>query len=122
MSSAPATITDRRDSPAQTVMRTFRDRPVVPDDPAGPVLGRRDLRGGRLARQINRRRVRTEMKAHRPNAEQPIEGGGEHVLAGVLLHVIEAPRPVNLPVHGAIARMRASLRSGAGSEIPKFGP
>ena len=30
MSSTPATVAERRDSPAQTVMRTFRDRPVVP--------------------------------------------------------------------------------------------
>lgn len=30
MSSAPAAVTERRDSAAQTVMRTFRDRPTVP--------------------------------------------------------------------------------------------
>jgi ribose transport system permease protein len=30
MSSAPATVDERRDGPAQAVMRTFRDRPVVP--------------------------------------------------------------------------------------------
>ncbi|MFL5685078.1 MAG: ABC transporter permease [Chloroflexota bacterium] len=30
MTSAPAAVTERRESAAQTVMRTFRDRPVVP--------------------------------------------------------------------------------------------
>jgi ribose transport system permease protein len=30
MSSTPATVVERRDSPAQTLMRSFRDRPVVP--------------------------------------------------------------------------------------------
>ena len=30
MSSTPATVAERPESPAQTVMRTFRDRPVVP--------------------------------------------------------------------------------------------
>jgi ribose transport system permease protein len=30
MTSTPATVTERRDGPAQAMMRTFRDRPVVP--------------------------------------------------------------------------------------------
>ena len=36
------------------------------------------------------------MEAFGADAEQPIERRRQHVLAGVLLHVIEAPRPVDL--------------------------
>jgi len=39
------------------------------------------------------------MKAHRPHLAQLVEGRREHVLPRVLLHVIEPPRPVDLPVH-----------------------
>jgi hypothetical protein len=38
------------------------------------------------------------MKTHGPNTEQTIHGGGEDVLAGVLLHVIEATGPIDHPM------------------------
>ena len=41
-----------------------------------------------------------EMKADGPGREQPLEGGRQQMLPGVLLHVIESPRPGNLAVHG----------------------
>ena len=36
-----------------------------------------------------------EVKADGSGAEQPVERGRQHVLAGVLLHVIEAALPVD---------------------------
>jgi hypothetical protein len=36
------------------------------------------------------------MKAHRPRAAHAQNRRGQHVLPGVLLHVIEPPRPVDL--------------------------
>ena len=40
-----------------------------------------------------------QVEALGAHAEQPIERRRQHVLAGVLLHVIEAARPVDLAVH-----------------------
>ena len=74
-----------------------RHRPVLPDDAVGFVLGARDLGRVELAREIDRRGLGAEMETLGPRAEQPIERGRQHVLAGVLLHVIEAPRPVDRP-------------------------
>jgi hypothetical protein len=39
------------------------------------------------------------VKAHGPVLEQPVEGGREQVLAGVLLHVVEPAPPCDLAVH-----------------------
>ena len=49
------------------------------------------------------------MKTDRADAEQPIERGRQHVLPGVLLHVIEPARPVDLPV--GPRRQRRAARS-----------
>ncbi len=37
------------------------------------------------------------MKTPRSQAKHPIDGRREDVLAGMLLHVVEAPRPVDRP-------------------------
>ena len=84
-----------------------RHRPVVPDDPVGLGLGGLDLLGGEDLVEVDRAGVGPEVEAHRPRLEQPVEGGRQHVLAGVLLHVIESPGPVDLAVDG-----------GAGGERP----
>ncbi len=41
------------------------------------------------------------MKTFGSCARDPIECSGEHVLTGVLLHVFEAPCPINRAVDGA---------------------
>ena len=41
------------------------------------------------------------MKTFRSRTGHAIEGGGEDVLAGVLLHVLEPAGPVDRTVHGA---------------------
>ena len=43
--------------------------------------------------------VRPEMEADGSDLEQAIERGRQHVLAGVLLHVLEPARPVDPAVH-----------------------
>ena len=81
-------------------------RPIFPDDAVGLGLGRGDLDGAHLAREIDRRRLRAEMKAHRPDVEETIERRRQHVLAGMLLHVVEAPAPVDFAVHDVADRRR----------------
>ena len=54
-----------------------------------------------------------EMEAHSPRTEQPIERGRQHVLAGVLLHVVEAARPVDDAVD-ALADGRGGACSALG--------
>ena len=45
------------------------------------------------------------MKTFRPRTGHTIESGGEDVLAGVLLHVLEPAGPVDRTVHGARLEM-----------------
>src|SRR5262249_49619860 len=73
-------------------------RPILPDDPVRLALGAVNLLRRDLAREIDGRVLHAEMKALGPDAEQAIEGGRQHVLTRVLLHVIEPPRPVDRPV------------------------
>ncbi len=40
-----------------------------------------------------------QVEADGARGEEPVEGRRQQVLAGVLLHVIESPRPLNLSVH-----------------------
>ena len=67
---------------------------------------------GHFARQIDRRRELPHVEALGADAEQPIERRRQHVLAGVLLHVIEAPRPVDLAADD-LAGLQASPRRRA---------
>ena len=64
------------------------------------------VRRRRLARKVDRRDLRAHVEAHGPVVEEPIERRRQHVLPGVLLHVIEAARPVDLA--GDASRLRAS--------------
>jgi len=41
-----------------------------------------------------------EVKGNGLEIEELDERGGKQVLAGVLLHVVDAARPIDLPVHG----------------------
>src|SRR5262249_32073972 len=70
-----------------------------PDDAVRFLFGRADFIRQRLTTEIDRRHVRAEVKAHGPDFEEPLEGGRQDVLAGVLLHVVEASRPVDGAVH-----------------------
>jgi hypothetical protein len=51
------------------------------------------------AAAVDRRLGRAHVETDGLHAEQPIEGRRQDVLAGVLLHVIEPPRPVDLAAH-----------------------
>ena len=86
------------------------DGPVLPHDPVRFVFGGGEIARRQLARDVDRRGRGPEMEAHRPRAEQPIERGRQHVLAGVLLHVVEPARPVDGAVHGLPRREDASAR------------
>ena len=55
---------------------------------------------GHLTAKVDCRRLRAEVEALGPRAKHPVEGGRQHVLSGVLLHVIEPPRPIDRTVHG----------------------
>ena len=72
-----------------------RHRAIFPDDAVGLVFRAPDLRRRQLARQVDGRVLGAEMKALGPGVQQAIEGRRQHVLAGVLLHVIEAAGPVD---------------------------
>ena len=88
-----------------------------PDDPprrrGWPRPRRGRSRSPSLARQIDRRGLSAEVKALGARAEQPIERRRQHVLAGVLLHVIEAPRPVDRALDRAGGRQRDRRRAAA---------
>jgi hypothetical protein len=71
-----------------------RHRPILPDEAVRVGFRGRNLRRRQLARHVDRRRLGAEMKAHRAHAKQFVDRRRQHVLAGVLLHVIEAPRPI----------------------------
>jgi hypothetical protein len=46
---------------------------------------------------VHRAHFSPEMKSHGVGIEHLLEGSGQNVLTGVLLHVIEAARPINHP-------------------------
>src|SRR5439155_16520190 len=75
------------------------DGTILPDDEVRLSFGRREVARRELPSEIDRRHRRTEMKADCPDAEHPVERGRQHVLTGVLLHMIEAPRPVDDTMH-----------------------
>src|ERR1019366_2681678 len=92
------------------IRKPDRHRPVFPHDPVRFGFGRGDVGGLQLASQVDGRDIGAEMKAHRPRAEQPVERGRQYVLPGMLLHVIEAARPVDHAVN-ALADLQG-LRVG----------
>ena len=83
------------------------DRPVLPDDAVGFVHRRGHLARRRLARQIDGARVAAQVKALGPIREQPIERRRQHVLARVLLHVVETASPVDRAAHRGPFRREA---------------
>ena len=85
------------------VLELDGDRPVLEDDLVGAALGVED----RAWFDGQRLRDRwwsfgAEVKADGFQAEELLEDGGEQVLAGVLLHVVEAAGPVEGAVDGPV--------------------
>jgi hypothetical protein len=75
--------------------------------PVGVVDGPRHIVRRYLCREIDRARVRSEVEALGAVREQAIEGRRQHVLAGVLLHVLETPNPVHRSGHDGPRLQRA---------------
>ena len=73
------------------------NRPVLPDNRVGLVLRRGQLVGRHLARQIDRGHVAPHVETHRLDATGAFECCRQQMLAGVLLHVIDAAGPVDPP-------------------------
>ena len=72
-----------------------RDGPIVPDDPVRLVFDAIDVGSRDDPVQIDGRRCGAEVEALGPCPREPVERRGEHVLPCVLLHVLEAPGPVD---------------------------
>ena len=76
------------------------DGTVLKDDVVGPPLGVEN--GARLqgaAFEIDAGTLRAQMEAHGMQSEPLFEHGREQMLAGVLLHVIEAAAPIDGALH-----------------------
>ena len=67
-----------------------RDRTVLPHDPVRIVFCAGDLLRRHLTAKVDGRAVGAEVEALGARLQQRVERGREHVLAGVLLHVVEA--------------------------------
>jgi hypothetical protein len=76
-----------------------RDRSIVPYDAVRVVHGTLDVGAAHLSREIDRGRITAHVKAHGAVLEQPIERRRKHMLASVLLHVIESAHPVDIAAH-----------------------
>jgi hypothetical protein len=84
-------------------------RPVFKDDPVGAPLGLfHQARVKPRCGEVNRRDLATQVERHGRKLEQLEKRRGEQVLAGVLLHVVEAA----LPVNGAADRACGDLLVG----------
>ena len=84
------------------VLKANGHGPVLVDDFVGAALGFENgagVDGG--AFDVDGRAFRAEVKADGSKSEQLFEDGGEEVLAGVLLHVVEAAVPVDGAIDGA---------------------
>ncbi len=57
------------------------------------------------ATQVNRREFGAEVERNRRQTEAFLKHGRQQMLSSVLLHVIEAPRPVNTAIHFRIRRL-----------------
>ena len=78
------------------ILELNRHRPVLQDDLVGAPLDREHASGiDRAAFEIDGGALGAEVKAHGAQTVQFLEDGGEQVLAGVLLHVIEAAVPID---------------------------
>ena len=84
-----------------------RDEPdaylvVFPQHRVDRVFDPRDLIGRQFLVEIDRRSGRAEVEADSSGARLALEDRGQQMLAGVLLHVIEAPGPVNMAAHARV--------------------
>ena len=86
-----------------------RDGAVLLDLPVREALGLQGLLPVDLLVEVDADHVRTHVEAHIVRAEELVEGIREHVLAAVLLHVVEADGPVELCLH-LRARFQGLLR------------
>ena len=78
------------------VFEAHADRPVLVNDLVGaPLHVDQSARVHRAPFDVDRRALRAQMKADRPQREQFLEDGRDEVLARVLLHVVVAPPPVD---------------------------
>src|SRR5262249_42757279 len=78
---------------------------VFEDDPVGGKLCPiENVFGGLRTAQIDAAHLLAEMKRSRRQAKTLLKHGGEEMLAGVLLHVIEAARPVDVTFDAALAQ------------------
>jgi len=75
-----------------------RHRTVFPHHAVGFGFGGGELGRRQLAFQVDGGRVRAQVEAQRPRAAHAQNRRGQHVLSGVLLHVIEAAGPIDLAV------------------------
>src|SRR6266446_4611306 len=86
-----------------------QDLEVLPDRLVGALLDlTQELRVGTGMRDVDRDLLLTQMEGSRFRGRDLDECLGEDVLAGVLLHVVEAARPVERPLH-ARARSEETL-------------
>src|SRR5204862_278035 len=76
------------------------DRMILPDDLVGPRFRREQLCFGSVAAEVDRRIVGAEMKGRGFEVEQFLEGGGQEVLAVMLLHEVESSQPVHSSFNG----------------------
>ena len=78
------------------------DRPVLAHDPVGVGLGFRGGAGIDVAFQVDGGTLGPHVEAGGFQSVARFENGREKVLAGVLLHVVEAPEPIDGAIDGAI--------------------
>ena len=70
-------------------------RHVLPDDLVCLQLGLAELVGGQGDAGVHPHRLGSDVKAHVLSPEEPVQRPREDVLAGVLLHLVEPPGPVD---------------------------
>ena len=76
------------------------DRTIFRDDLVGQYFGRFQLLGSDcIGREIDGAALLAHVERNGRETVQPFEGRREHMLSGVLLHVIEAPLGVNGAAH-----------------------
>ena len=72
---------------------------ILPNDAVRFLLGGGNRFGRECDGKVDRAGVGSEMEALGACTMHVLERGRQHVLTRVLLHVIEPPRPVDLPAH-----------------------
>jgi hypothetical protein len=92
------------------------DRPVLPDDAVRFVDASLDVCRRNFLGEVDRRGLPAHMEAHGSVVEHALEGRRQHMLSGVLLHVVETARPVDLAVYrlADCRHVRRDLPDGSG--------